>query len=54
MEGYFVNIWNKDTLKHIDIVDYAEREPAIQLAKEKAEDGYGVSVWKGIRIYTTG
>ena len=50
MEGYFVNVKELDTLKHVETADFADQHAAEQYADEKQTEGFWVSVWRAYRI----
>ena len=50
MDGYFIIVSERETLKRVDIFDVADEGAALDIYKAKVKEGYGVSVWKGMRI----
>ena len=50
MEGYFIIVSERCTLKRVELYDVANEVTALDIYKTKVEEGYAVSVWKGIRI----
>ncbi len=53
MEGYFITYWDRETFKRHETIDVADYGAARDIAKKKVDEGYGVSIWKGMRIFTT-
>ena len=54
MDGYFIIVSERESLKRVDTIDVAEHQSAKDIASDKIDEGYYVSIWHGTRIYTGG